>query len=288
LATIRTSLASVALIFFLLATTSLPVIPSKATSDQFNPSVNTVPLATVEKQDQITGYQAVASKPNIIGIESTWIMPSVTCNAKSEYYQYVLIEIVLDSKGEDQRAGSAIFCQQGSTTPNYDLFYYLSGTYSSIGPFNAGDLIIASLTFDISTGVFSASLQDTNTGYSNTFQTAAGLSASMTDAEMVVSVVGLSGLCPSAKAYICPLPKFGTIIIGSYDDLPNCPGNINVASPCVELKNGSFHPLLRVSSATTYYKYILTNYAGTKEDASLSNIYPDHASFTVTFRRAGP
>lgn len=271
----------------LFAISLVPILPAYGASA--SPRVYSVPTAsslTLEKQPYLAGYQAVSSKPDVIGIESTWIEPEITCNANSKHIQYNIIEAVLDANGEHIAVGSDIYCLKGSSSPIY-LLSDPDYTRSGPGVINGGDVVIVSITYVPHNGTFVYNLNDITTGFSVRDNSSAGQTASMTDAEMVVSVAAIGApYCSKSKAYICPQVEYGNINIGSNFDLPFCPGS--VASPCVELKNGTFHPLLKVASTTSYNEYVLTNYAGTRNDASTSSIQSDHASFTVTFLHPGP
>jgi hypothetical protein len=233
-------------------------------------------LVNVVKNPHWSGFADVAANGSVSMVETSFVLPSVTCNSTSpeeqEMYFFASMDNLVTSN-DFEYAGALAFCPAGSSVAYYYAIntpdFYLTTWYPS-----AGDTIYANIT--VSDGNFVYNVTDV-TSHQSTQVEASDSGATLNSAQVLTD----TGNCGNVTVTVdCPLTNFGSIGFGS--DHTTVP-NTNFATI-----NGHTKAIGKFGSTATLYKGITTNDAGTKVDASTSALSSDRTSFTVTFKRSGP
>lgn len=255
---------------FILA--SIVGLPTHAASD--------VPLrpaaVTIDKNPHWSGYADVAANGSVTMIETSFVLPTATCNSSSpdeqEMYFFASMDDLVTSN-DFEYAGAIAYCPQGSSTPYYYAIDTPDFVIGTITP-TAGNTIFASIT--VSQGNFIYNVTDVTSGQSSQVD-ASDSGATLNSAEVLTD----TGNCGNSTVVVdCPLTNFGKVSFGS--DFTSIPST-NFATI-----NGHTKAIGGFGAKVTLYKGITTNDAGTKVDASTSALTTDKSSFIVTFKHPGP
>src|SRR5579862_4135037 len=234
-------------------------------------SPNAPSSAIIDKNPHWSGYADIASNGSVTSVAASFVLPSVTCNATSNEEQEMYFFASMDdlvTSSDFEYAGALAYCPQGSVTPFYYGIDTVNFVISAWTP-SAGDIIYSNIS--VVSGNFVYNTTDVTTGQSMTVESSAA-AASLNSAEILTD----TGNCGNATVTVdCPLSNFGTVSFGS--------GHTGVAKTGFATISGKTKGIGGFGTATSLYKGITTNDAGTKVDASTSGLTDHKSSFIVTF-----
>jgi hypothetical protein len=232
-------------------------------------------LVNVVKNPHWSGYADVAANGSVSMVETSFVLPTATCNSSSAEQQEMYFFASMDNlvtSNDFEYAGALAYCPVGSSVAYY---YAINTPNFTLGWFpSPGNTIFASIT--ASEGYFVYNVTDV-TSHQSTVAEYSDANATLNSAQVLTD----TGNCGNATVTVdCPLTNFGSVAFGS--DHTTVP-NTNFATI-----NGHTKPIGKFGSKATLYRGVTTNDAGTKVDASTTVLSSDRTSFTVTFKRSGP
>lgn len=230
------------------------------------------------------GYDAYVGS-EVYGVSGAWMIPQTTCNPSSPYPQLVGMLAWLDGlSAKIEWSGIVIVCDKGASTPIYALGD-ATQTYTT-NDISAGDVVTAYTYYDPTNDSYCFNVQDWSSGVSQSDCGPTGIHAPLTDGAVVVTTFTNSE-CTTPSG-ICPLADFKVVDQGTGNSIPvYCEAPVPEA--CVAIGVSNFYPLGQTPSATIY-KFILTNAAENKTDATVSGFVSgsEDSAWTTTFKHPGP
>lgn len=267
----KLALVAVALLAVMVLAAFSGIVPVQARSA---PSASS--LSKIEKNPQWSGYADLYKNKSVTMVETSFILPSVTCNASSPTEQETFFFAALDNlvKSNDfEYAGALAYCPVGVSTPYYYAINTVNFTIASWTP-NAGDKIFASIT--VSKGNFVYNVKD-ETSHESTIVKASTKGAALNSAEVLTD----TGNCGNATVVAdCPLVNFGKVLFGF--------GHTQIPNTSYATIDGITMPIGSFSSPVRLYKGITTNENGTIVDSATSRLSSSNSSFFVKYENSGP